>query len=467
MNRYDLVIVGGGAAGFAAATVANERGARTAMVNAGLPLGGTCVNVGCVPTKHLLAVAESLYAASHPRFGALSVSSPTFDFPHAIAEKDLLIETLRGTNYKTVLDGMPNVDFLPGEGQFVSPHEIEVDGERIEGERFIIATGSSPRVPPFPGLDDVGYLTNREALSLDRLPKSLIVIGAGPLGLEFSQMFARFGSKVTVLTHGERLLSREEPEISRALAKYLTEEGITIHTKVKVKSFHKAGKTKTVDAMIDGVETAFSAEEILIAVGVRANTVFLGLPHAAVAVEGNGDVSVDEHLRTSAKHVFAAGDVTGPPRLETVAAKEGHIAALNALTDANETIDYSAVPHAVFTSPQVASVGMTEEAYAREHQLCSCRTVEMRYVPKARAINDTRGLIKMTVDPKTTQIVGVHILAPLAAEMIHEAVLAVRNRMTIDELIDTVHLFPTLSEGIKMAAQAFRRDVTKMSCCVE
>ncbi len=467
MNRYDFVILGGGAAGFAAATVADELGAQTAMVNTGLPLGGTCVNVGCVPTKHLLAVAESLDATRRPRFEAIAAFSPSFDFSRAIAEKDGLIDRMRETNYRTVLAGMLNVDFFPGEGRFVSPHEIEVDRKRIEGERFLIATGASPLIPPFPGLDDVGYLTNREALALERLPESLIVIGAGPLGLEFSQMFARFGSKVTVLTHGERILSREEPEIATALANYLTEEGITIHTRVEVRSLRKDGEMKTMEAVIDGEETTLTAAEILIGVGVRANTGSLDLVRAGVEIKGNGDVAVDDHLQTSTAHVFAAGDATGPPHLETVAAKEGHIAALNALTDANEAIDHSAIPHAVFTSPQVASVGMTEEAYAREHQLCSCRTVEMRYVPKARAINDTRGLIKITIDPKTLAIIGVHILAPLAAEMIHEAVLAVKNKMTIDELIDTVHVFPTLSEGIKLAAQSFRRDITAMSCCVE
>lgn len=224
---------------------------------------------------------------------------------------------------------------------------------------------------------------------------------------------------------------------------------------------------KTVEATIDGEPVRLEAEELLIAVGVYANTASLGLEQAGVEVRENGDILVDEHLKTSAENIFAAGDVIGHPHLETVAAKEGHVAAGNALTDAGRTIDYSVISHAVFTSPQVASVGMTEEAYSKRYHVCSCRTVEMRYVPKARAINDTRGLIKMTVDPKTLAIVGVHILAPLAAEMIHEAVLAVKNRMTIDELIDTIHVFPTLSEGIKMAAQAFRRDVTKMSCCVE
>lgn len=176
---------------------------------------------------------------------------------------------------------------------------------------------------------------------------------------------------------------------------------------------------------------------------------------------------VDERLRTTALYIWAAGDVIGPPHLETVAAKEGHIAAENALMGAGKTIDYSVIPHAVFTSPQVASVGLTEEQFANRHKVCACRVVKMEHVPKAKAIKDTRGLIKIVIDPRTSRIVGVHIVAPLAAEMIHEAVLAVKYKLTIDELIDTVHVFPTLSEGIKLAAQSFKRDITKMSCCVE
>ena len=467
MKKYDLVIIGGGAAGFAAAMVANSLDADTAMINSGLPLGGTCVSVGCVPTKHLLAVAEGLYQAQNPRFDALDIAPPSFDFSRAVADKDRLIETLRGTNYRDVLGVMPKVDLFSGNGRFVSPHEIEVGGERIIGKRFLIATGASPRVPQFPGIDEVGYLTNREALSLTELPKSLIVLGTGPLELEFAQLLSRFGTKVTVLTHGERTLSHEEPEISIALAGYLEEEGIDIHTRVEANSTREENVMKTVEATVDGEKMTFTAEELLIAVGVRANTASLGLEQVGVALEENGDVIIDEHFKTSADHIYAAGDVIGPPHLETVAAKEGHIAVLNALGAESATTDHNVIPHAVFTSPQVASVGMTEEAYASVYNVCACRSVEMRYVPKARAINDTRGLIKMTIDPTTTRIVGVHILAPLAAEMIHEAVLAVKNKMTIDELIDTVHIFPTLSEGIKMAAQAFRRDITKMSCCVE
>ena len=271
MKDYDLVILGGGAAGFAAATVADGIDADTAMINAGLPLGGTCVNVGCVPTKHLLAVAESLHQARNPRFDALDIPPPSFDFSRAVADKDRLIDTLREANYHDVLGVMPKVDLISGEGRFVSPREIEVEEKRITGKRFLIATGASARVPSFPGIDSINYLTNREALSLTELPKSMLVIGGGPLGLEFAQLFSRFGCDVTVLTHGERVLSREEPQISSALAGYLNEEGIAIHTRVEVTSLRQENGMKTVEAMVDGERVMFSAEELLIAVGVRPN----------------------------------------------------------------------------------------------------------------------------------------------------------------------------------------------------
>ncbi len=260
MEDYALVILGGGAAGFAAATVAAEVGARTVMVNAGLPLGGTCVNVGCVPTKHLLALAESLDQARHPRFTALDIPSPSVDFSRAIADKDQLIETLRGTNYHDVLGVMPRVHLFSGSGRFVSPQEIEVDGELIRGERFLIATGASPRAPLFPGIDEVGYLTNREALSLTELPKSLIVLGAGSLGLEFAQMFSRFGTDITILTHGERILSREEPQISSTLAEYLEEEGVVIHTRVEVNSLRGENGMKMVETTVNGEKMTFTAK---------------------------------------------------------------------------------------------------------------------------------------------------------------------------------------------------------------
>jgi len=470
MERFELIIIGGGAAGFAAATVASELGAKTAMINNGLPLGGTCVNVGCVPTKHLLEVGNHYYYyyyAIQNRFKAIKTNGSLFDFKAAITEKDELIAGLRQQNYIDVLEGMENVTLYRGRARFISPHELKVNGEVLWGERFIIATGSSPRIIPFKGFDRTRILTNREALALKVLPKSLIVIGAGPLGLEFAQMFAHFGTKVTVLGRGPRILSREEPEVSEELRRCLEEEGIIIHTNAKVEELKEEGELKVVEMLVDGERQILKAEQILMATGVAPNTANLGLEKAGVKINEGGAVIVDENLRTIAPHIWAAGDVIGPPHLETVAAKEGHVAAQNALTNAGKTIDYNVIPHAVFTSPQLASVGLTEEEFSRKYQVCSCRVVEMEHVPKAKTIKDTRGLIKMVIDPKTTVIVGVHIVAPLAAEMIHEAVLAVKFKMTIDELIDTVHVFPTLSEGIKLAAQSFKRDITKMSCCVE
>jgi len=362
---------------------------------------------------------------------------------------------------------METVALYEGRGRFISPREVEIEGQVLTGEKFIIATGSSPQIVPFKGIEQVDYLTNREALALKTLPKSLIVIGAGPLGMEFAQMFAHFGAAVRVLTHSPRILRREEPEVSAELQRCLEEEGIAVHTNTKVEELREEGGMKVVEASINGERQILRAEQLLVATGVVPNTSGHGLEDAGVKLGQRGEILVDGQLRTSVGNIWAAGDVIGPPHLEIVAAKERHIAAQNALTDAGKTIDYNVISHAVFTSPQVASVGPTEEEFSQRYYACSCRVVRMEHVPKAKAIKDTRGLIKMVIDPKTTQIVGVHILAPLAVEMIHEAVLAVKYKMTIDELTDTVHVFPTLSEGIKMAAQAFRRDITKMSCCVE
>ncbi|MFQ6117804.1 MAG: FAD-dependent oxidoreductase, partial [Candidatus Bipolaricaulia bacterium] len=213
MKKFDLIILGGGAAA--------EHGAETGMVNEGLPLGGTCVNVGCVPTKHLLEVGNHYYSANHSRFKAIRTDGSSIDFGAAIAEKDELIAGLRQQNYRDVLGSMATVTLYEGRGRFISPRKVEVDGQVLTGERFIIATGSSPQIVPFKGIEQVDYLTNREALVLKTLPKSLIIIGAGPVGMEFAQLFAHFGTEVTVLARGPRVLRREEPEVSEELQRCL------------------------------------------------------------------------------------------------------------------------------------------------------------------------------------------------------------------------------------------------------
>lgn len=466
MQNYELVILGGGAAAFAAAIKADEYGVKAALINHGLPLGGTCVNVGCVPSKYMLHVGEAYHYGSRALKG-VKASRSGLDFREVVRQKRKLVAGLRKRKYVDVASALPNVTLIEGRGAFVSAREVKVNGERVRGNKFIIATGASPNIIPIPGIEDVDYLTNAEALELEKPPESLVIIGGRALALEFAQLFAHFGSRVTVLQRSPRIIPDEEPEISIALRRYLEDEGIEIQTGVAVKGVEKKGGKVMVRAELRGVEKTFKAERLLMATGRRPNTSNLGLAKAGVKLGRGGAVVVDEEMRTSAENIWAAGDVVGKPMLETTAAKEGAIAAMNALRGVGRKMDYSAVPHAVFTSPQVASVGMTEEEAAKKGYTCACRTVAMKDVPKAVIVGDTRGLVKLVADAEKEQIRGVHILAPLAADMIHEAVLAVKCGLTLDEIIDTVHVFPTMSEAIKLAAQSFKRDIRKMSCCVE
>ncbi len=470
MPKYDLIIVGGGAGGFSAATKSWELGAKTVIINSGLPLGGTCVNVGCVPTKVLLEIANEYYQPQHIRFKAaepVMCNHPgPLDFQTAMSEKNGLVEALRESNYARIAREL-NIPLIEGRAKFVSPRQVEVNGETLEADKFIIATGSRPKILPFKGIDGVGYITNREVLNLPRLPKSMIVIGAGPVGLEFAQIFSRFGTKVTMLEKESQVLPQAEREIADELQRSLAEEGIEFHTGANVDEVREEGGLKVVEARVGEARVTVKGEELLLATGVAPNSDNLGLEAAGVKVDPRGFIEANEEMLSSASHIWVAGDVVGRTFLETVAAKEGYTAASNALEGTKKSIDYGSVPKAVFTDPQVASVGLTEEEYMRLYNTCSCRTVEIAVVPKARAIRETRGLVKMTVHPESQVIAGVHIVAPMAADLIHEATLAVKFKLTLDDLTDTVHVFPTLSEAIKLVAQSFKRDISKMSCCVE
>ncbi|MCI0877707.1 MAG: mercury(II) reductase [Chloroflexi bacterium] len=478
-DNYDLVIVGGGAAAFAAATKANDLGKTVMMINYGLPIGGTCVNVGCMPTKTLLTVGDELYYGQHPRFRALQNGhKPAFDLATAIQEKDEIVAKARQSNYRNVVDSMEGVTYLEGRARFISPNQVEVGGQEIEGDKFIIATGSSTKWLPVPGMEESDCLNNVTALQLNKIPDSMIVIGGGPLGLEFAQMFAHFGTTVTMVEAMDRILPRHEPEIAAEIRRALEEEGIRFKTGVTIEAMRQKGDRKLVTirhgqgarrrrSLVTETEELDAQEVCLLAAGIQANTDALGLDKAGVSVGANGFVQVNQDYGTDNPNVYAAGDCVGKMALETVAAREGSLAAENALTGSHKSIDYDHVPHAVFTNPQVASVGLTEEEEMRRFHACSCRTIYMDRIPKADVIKETRGVFKMVIHPETSQILGVHIVSPNAADLIHEATLAVKFGLTVDDIIDTLHVFPTLSEGIKRVAQAFTRDVSVMACCVE
>lgn len=480
--QYDLVILGGGAAAFAAITEASSRGLSTAMVNTGLPLGGTCVNVGCVPSKHLLALAETAYEPPNNPFDGVQYGDdePTVDWAAALDEKDELVGQLRQENYVNVAEYF-ETDIYEGYGQFIDSTTIEiVEGEdagtRLTGQKALVSTGSSPWTAPIDGLDTVTYETSETILERRELPGSIIVLGGGYIALEWGQILYRVGVDVTILQRSERILSRAEGQLGREIQRCFREEGIEIVTDTDLQQVGSAasdgGLTSLeegvfVETLVSGEEKTFRAEELFVATGVRSNSTDIGLEAIGVETDARGAIIVNEYFQTANPDVYATGDVIGEPMLETVAAKEGNHAVKNAFGNEGKTIDYGTVPAVIFTSPEVATVGMTELEYMDEHGTCSCRTVRMEDVPKAKAVEDTRGLLQVVKHHETDEIVGVHMVAPRAADMIPEATLAVKFDLTIDDIIDTIHPFPTFSEAFKHACQAFRRDTSTMSCCVE
>ena len=466
-DSFDYVVIGGGSAGFSGAIKASDLGASVAMIDGGT-IGGTCVNVGCVPSKRMLTVGDVYHYGDHD-YNGITLTKKEVQMGLIVQEKDDLVLDMRRNKYAKVIHDLPNSKYIKGSARFVSKNEVKVDGRRIKGKHFLLAAGSSSSVPNFKGLRNIDYLTNVEALSPRKKPESLIVIGGRVLGLEFAQMYSHFGTKVTLLQRSPTIIPDEEPEISAGLMQYLQEEGIAIHTGVKIKEFRKKGRNKVVSTISAGKNREYEGEQILMATGRSPNTGPLGIQDVGVKLDEKGAVKVNNEMRTSLPNIWAAGDIIGEPMLETVAAKEGSIAAHNAFSKKTpkRKMDFMSVPHAIFTMPQVASVGLTDIEANERKFTCSCNWIPMSSVAKAGIVGDTRGLVKLVTEDKTNRVLGVHILSPIAADMIHEGALIVKFKLTVDDIIDTVHIFPTMSEAIKLAAQSFYRDIDKMSCCTE
>ncbi len=467
MKTYELIIMGGGAGAFGAAIRANELRAKTAMINAGLPLGGTCVNVGCVPSKTLLYAGEVLHLARHHGIPGIELDVKRFDFQKVVQDELALVETLRNEKYGTVLKGLDRVTHLNGWAKFISQNEVEINGEVLRAGKFIIATGSTAAVPPIEGIRETGFATHVEALKLEKQPRELIVIGAGPLGLEFGQMYARFGTKVTILELLPSIFPGSEKGLVDRLAEVLSKEGMSIRTGAMVRRAWKESGKKVLSVTRDGKEEQVSGDEILLAAGKTPNTQGLGLEYADVETDKKQAVVVNEFLQTTQPHIFAAGDVTSLPlRLEITAGREGTLAAENALTGSRKAIDYTTVPYTIFTDPQLAGVGLTEEEVIKKFGVCECRTVAFTDVPRALIMKRTEGLIKMAIYPETRRILGVHILSPQAGELAAQAMMLVKNKNTLDDVVDSLPMFPTLSESIKLAALSFTKDISLLSCCI-
>ncbi len=463
-HRFDLIVIGGGSAAFAAAIRAAELGARVAMVEAGT-LGGTCVNVGCIPSKMLIrALAVYHWAGAHG-FRGIATARGALNWAALIAQKEALITAMRREKYEDILAAYPQITLLRGRARLVAGGGVVVNGESFAPSRVILATGARPWAPPIPGLAEAGYLTSTEALSLRELPRSWIVIGANAVGLELAQVFARAGAAVTVLEALPRIVPFEEPEISAALQGNLEAEGMVFHTGVRITRVERSGGRVFVAFQQDGRADRVSAEQILVATGRRANTEGLGLEAVGISPGPKGEIPVTPYMQTAHPAIYAAGDCTNLPMFVYVAAASGTVAAENALLGNHKTLDLSAVPRVTFTDPEVAAVGLTEAQAREQGMVPKVSLLPLDLVPRARVAFDPRGLIKLVADAETDRLLGVHVLAPEAGEVIQTGVLALRGGYTVRDLAEAFFPYLTWVEGLKLAAQAFVKDVRKLSCC--
>jgi len=463
-DEFDLVIVGGGSAAFAAAIKGADLGARIAVVEGGT-LGGTCVNVGCVPSKALIRAAEAQHRRSHHPFAGIPSTNGVVDWQAVLAQKDALVNQLRQMKYRDVLRSYEAVTLFEQRAVFSGDRNVQLDdGRTLRGNKIIVATGAEAQAPPIPGLAEAGHLDNVSAMALEQIPKSLIVIGAGFIAVELGQMFARLGVAVTLIARQNRVLTREDPAIGSALADYLRGEGIDVRTETAVRRVDRAGRYR-VQVIHNGAAETLESDQLLVATGRRARTSGFGLDTLGVALGKKGEIKVDDHLETSVPGVYAAGDVIGEPMFVYVAAYGGALAAENALTGNMRRVDLTAVPSVTFTDPAVATVGLTE-AEARVRGLEPLVSVlPMEHVARSLAARDTRGFVKLVADATTRKILGAQILASEAGEMIMEPALAIKFGLAIEDITSTFHPYLTLSEAIKLAAQTFDKDVGKLSCC--
>ncbi len=480
-ESYDLVILGSGSTAFAAALHAAELD-KTAVMTEFRTVGGTCANRGCLPSKNLIEAARLVYDAAHSRYPGLSPVQMPVNWTELVAQKDEIIQEYRAHKYESLLDDPEHIQLVPGQARLLSDHEVEVqsaDGpRRLVGAQILIATGSQPSIPSIPGLADVPYLTSDLLSSLDdpwgrelrEQPSSLLILGGGYIALELGQMFARFGTQVTLVTRGRSILSGYEPEIVEALTEILKAEGLRIVTGAQVRGVEREGAGITLSLKLHGSQQTLSAERLLVSTGRRPNTQALGLERAGVEIDQAGAVRVDRTLRTTASHIWAAGDVIGQETESQMAtpvgAHDGKIAAHNALSgEPPRNVDHTVIPRTIFTDPQVAVVGLTDEEAVAAGIECDCNTIPLSVVPRAGAIRDTRGMIKMVLDAPTRRVVGVSMLGVNAGEVIHEAAMALRFGATTDDFIDLIHVYPTMAEALKLVAISFTKDVNRLSCC--
>lgn len=464
-----VAIIGSGGAAFSAAIRAVENGARVTMIERASIIGGTCVNVGCVPSKIMLRAAEIRHDQAHHPFAGIGRIELPVDREPLLEQLRGRVDALRGAKYESIIENNQGITLLRGSARFDDTKTLVVTDAagtttRLAPDRILIATGATPMIPPIQGLFETPYWTSTEALFTTTMPASLVVVGSSFVALELAQAYRRFGAEVTILARAS-LLTRDDPEIGAGLQTALEAEGIRVLTGTEAQAVSYRDNRFRVSlkgGILDGATV--DTEQLLIATGRRPSTENLGLEAAGVQTDPTGAIVVDDHLRTSVNHIYAAGDCSAMPQLVYVAAAAGTRAAIN-MTGGNATLDLSIVPAVVFTDPSVATVGL-DEVQARAAGIATVsRRLDLENVPRALANFDTTGFIKLVAEAGSQRLIGAQILAHNAGEIIQTAALAIRHRMTVKELGDTLFPYLVMTEGLKLAAQTFTKDVSQLSCC--
>jgi dihydrolipoamide dehydrogenase len=452
MEKRDVVVIGGGPAGYVAAIRAAQLGAKVTLIEED-KLGGTCLNRGCIPTKFMLRSVETYQSVKSAERYGISVSEASLDLPKMQTHKTKVVTDL--TSGVGRLLSANKVEVKSGRAKLNSSKQVEIDSdqgkrETIDAAKVILATGARPIVLPVPGADSPDMLGVEDLLELKELPKSLVIIGGGVVGVEMATVLAKLGSQVSLVEMMPHCLPAQDDEIARVLEGVLGEDGIRVCCSAKVSKIEDTAGGKAVVFSNGESEQKIEAAAVAVSVGYRPNTEGLGLEECGVAVE-KGGIRVNEKMETSVPDIYAAGDVVGGMMLAYIAMAEGAVAAENAAGQ-NSKIDYNAVPQCIFTLPEVASVGITEqEAAAQGHEVAIGR-FSFAANGMAAIMGEKRGLVKIISEPKYGQILGVHIIGPQATCLIAEAAMAMKLESTVDDILATIHAHPSLSEAIWEAA---------------
>lgn len=465
-TKYDLIIIGGGSAAFSAAIKAESLGLTTLMVNGGLDFGGTCVNVGCVPSKNLIRAGEAAYHAQHSNFAGIRPKGVAIDFARVISDKKKLVATLQQKKYMDVVADFQNLTMLKGWAEFVDEKTILVNGkEKYTALKFLIATGATTHIPDIPGLQETEYLTNISLFDLEEQPKSLIILGGGYIALEIAQAYHRLGTKVTLLQRSDHVLSKQTESVAEELTGHLRNEGLDIFTGLRFVRVSQDNRSIKVVAEQDGEVRIFEAEKLLVSTGIKPNTGKLAADRIGLELTAGGHIKVDEQLQSNIHNIYAAGDCINTPSYVYTAAFEGKTAIENAFSGTGTEINYTSLPWVVFTDPQVAGAGMDEKEAEARNIPYEVSKIELKDVPRAITANDMRGFIKLIRNPETDKLIGARIVAPEGGELIQQLSIAIKYGITVNELAESMYPYLTLGEGIKLAAITFGKDVAKLSCC--